>query len=74
MPVHIMGVPANMERIMELARKHGLKVIEDSCQAPFARYQGKAIGTIGDLGCFSFRQVKPLPAEKEELWSEMIRF
>ncbi|WP_339710176.1 DegT/DnrJ/EryC1/StrS family aminotransferase [Cyclobacterium amurskyense] len=60
MPVHIMGVPANMERIMELARKNGLKVIEDSCQAPFARYQGKAIGTIGDLGCFSFQASKAI--------------
>lgn len=60
MPVHIMGVPANMERIMAIARKHDLKVIEDSCQAPFARYQGKAIGLIGDLGCFSFQASKAI--------------
>lgn len=60
MPVHIMGLPANMERIMAIAKKHGLKVIEDSCQAPFARYQGKAIGTIGDLGCFSFQASKAI--------------
>lgn len=60
MPVHIMGVPANMERIMAIAKKHNLKVIEDSCQAPFARYQGKAIGTIGDLGCFSFQASKAI--------------
>ena len=60
MPVHIMGLPANMERIMAIARKHGLKVIEDSCQAPFARYQGKAIGLIGDLGCFSFQASKAI--------------
>jgi len=60
MPVHIMGVPANMERIMAIARKHNLKVIEDSCQAPFARYQGKAIGLIGDLGCFSFQASKAI--------------
>lgn len=60
MPVHIMGVPANMERIMAIARKHNLKVIEDSCQAPFARYQGKAIGVIGDLGCFSFQASKAI--------------
>lgn len=40
MPVHIMGVPANMDRIMELAGKHGLKVIEDSCQAPFCPLSG----------------------------------
>ena len=60
MPVHIMGLPANMERIMAIAKKHGLKVIEDSCQAPFARYQGKAIGLIGDLGCFSFQASKAI--------------
>lgn len=60
MPVHIMGVPANMERIMVIAKKHNLKVIEDSCQAPFARYQGKAIGLIGDLGCFSFQASKAI--------------
>jgi perosamine synthetase len=60
MPVHIMGVPANMERIMAIAKKHNLKVIEDSCQAPFARYQGKAIGMIGDLGCFSFQASKAI--------------
>lgn len=60
MPVHIMGLPCNMERIMAIANKHGLKVIEDSCQAPFSRYQGKAIGTIGDLGCFSFQASKAI--------------
>ncbi len=60
MPVHIMGLPANMERIMAIAQKHKLKVIEDSCQAPFARYQGKAIGLIGDLGCFSFQASKAI--------------
>jgi perosamine synthetase len=60
MAVHIMGLPANMERIMAIAKKHNLKVIEDSCQAPFARYQGKAIGTIGDLGCFSFQASKAI--------------
>lgn len=60
MPVHIMGLPANMERIMALAKKHNLKVIEDSCQAPFVRYQGKAIGLIGDLGCFSFQASKAI--------------
>lgn len=60
MPVHIMGLPADMERIMAIAKKYGLKVIEDSCQAPFARYQGKAIGLIGDLGCFSFQASKAI--------------
>lgn len=60
MPVHIMGVPANMERIMEIAQKHKLKVIEDACQAPFSRYQGKAVGLIGHLGCFSFQASKAI--------------
>ncbi len=58
MPVHIMGQPCNMERIMEIAKKHNLKVIEDSCQALLAEYQGKTIGTIGDMGCFSFQTSK----------------
>jgi perosamine synthetase len=60
MPVHIMGVPCNMERIMAIAKKHNLKVIEDSCQAHFAEYQGKILGTIGDLGCFSFQVSKAI--------------
>jgi perosamine synthetase len=60
MPVHIMGLPANMERIMAIAKKHNLKVIEDACQAPFSRYQGKAVGLIGDLGCISFQASKAI--------------
>ena len=60
MPVHIFGVAANMERIMAIAKKYNLKVIEDACQAPLARYQGKGLGTIGDLGCFSFQASKPI--------------
>ncbi|GAA4440645.1 DegT/DnrJ/EryC1/StrS family aminotransferase [Ravibacter arvi] len=60
MPVHIMGLPANMERIMAIAKKHNLKVIEDACQAPFSRYQGKAVGLIGDLGTFSFQASKAI--------------
>jgi len=59
-PVHIMGMPCNMEKIMALAKKHNLKVIEDACQANFSRYQGKQIGTIGDLGCYSFQASKQI--------------
>lgn len=59
-PVHIMGMPCNMERIMAIAKKHDLKVIEDACQANFAHYHGKQIGTIGDLGCFSFQASKQI--------------
>lgn len=58
MPVHIMGVPANMDAFMAMAKKHNLKVIEDSCQAHLAEYKGKKIGTIGDLGAFSFQESK----------------
>lgn len=60
MPVHIFGVACDMERIMTIAKKHHLKVIEDACQAPLARYQGKGLGTIGDVGCFSFQASKPI--------------
>jgi dTDP-4-amino-4,6-dideoxygalactose transaminase len=59
-PVHIMGMPCNMEKIIALAKKHNLKVIEDACQANFARYQGKQVGAIGDLGCFSFQASKQI--------------
>lgn len=58
MPVHIMGQPCNMQRIMEIAKKYNLKVIEDSCQAILAEYQGKMVGLIGDVGCFSFQTSK----------------
>jgi dTDP-4-amino-4,6-dideoxygalactose transaminase len=58
MPVHIMGVPCNLERIMAIAKKHNLKVIEDACQGHLAEYQGKKLGTIGDLGSFSFQESK----------------
>ncbi len=61
MPVHMMGQPCNMDRIMEIARKHNLKVIEDSCQAQQAIYRGKNVGAIGDLGCFSFQSSKVMP-------------
>ncbi|MGN6507903.1 MAG: DegT/DnrJ/EryC1/StrS family aminotransferase [Chitinophaga sp.] len=60
MPVHIMGLPADMDSIMAIAEKHGLKVIEDACQAALARYRGKALGTIGHLGCFSFQASKSI--------------
>jgi perosamine synthetase len=60
MPVHMMGQPCNMERICQIAKKHNLKVIEDACQAHLAEYQGKKLGTIGDLGCFSFQSSKTI--------------
>ena len=60
MPVHMMGQPADMGRIMEIAKKHDLKVIEDAAQAHLAEYKGKNLGTIGDLGCFSFQSSKTI--------------
>ena len=60
MPVHMMGQPCDMERIMAIAKKHNLNVIEDACQAHLAEYQGKVVGTIGDVGCFSFQSSKVL--------------
>jgi dTDP-4-amino-4,6-dideoxygalactose transaminase len=62
MPVHILGIPADMDRIMAIARKHDLAVIEDACQAWLAEWRGRKCGTIGDLGCFSFQNSKHLPA------------
>lgn len=60
MPIHIMGQPCNMERIMAIAKKHNLRVIEDACQAHLGEYQGKILGTIGDAGCFSFQTTKTI--------------
>jgi dTDP-4-amino-4,6-dideoxygalactose transaminase len=61
MPVHILGLPANMDRINAIAKKHNLLVIEDACQAWMAEWRGKKCGTVGDLGCFSFQNSKHLP-------------
>jgi len=60
MPVHMMGQPCHMDRIMEIANKHNLKVIEDAAQTHLAAYRGKKLGTIGDLGCFSFQSSKTI--------------
>lgn len=61
-PVHIYGLPVDMDSVNSVARKHNLKVIEDACQAWLAEYRGKKTGTLGDLGCFSFQNSKHLPA------------
>jgi dTDP-4-amino-4,6-dideoxygalactose transaminase len=60
MPVHLFGSPAEMAPILEIAKKRGLWVIEDAAQAIGARWQGQAVGTIGDFGCFSFFPSKNL--------------
>ena len=60
MPVHMMGQPCDIERIMQIAKKHNLKVIEDAAQAHLSEYKGKKLGTIGDVGCFSFQSSKTI--------------
>ncbi len=62
MPVHLYGQPADMDPILSIAESHGLSVIEDAAQAIGARYKGKAAGTIGHIGCFSFFPSKNLGA------------
>lgn len=54
MPVHLYGMAANMKQILELAEKHNLRIIEDACQAVGVSYFGKHVGTLGDIGAFSF--------------------
>jgi len=57
-PVHYAGVACEMDAIMEVARQHSLKVIEDAAQGVMARYKGRPLGGIGDLGAFSFHETK----------------
>lgn len=61
-PVHLLGQPADMDPILEVAREHGLFVLEDACQAHGAEYKGARTGSIGDAGCFSFYPGKNLGA------------
>ncbi len=78
--VHLGGLPCEMDEIMKLAKKHGLYVIEDCAQAHGANYKGKSIGTIGDIGAWSFCQDKIMTTGGEggmvttnskELWKKM---
>ncbi len=57
-PVHYAGVSCEMDTIMEIAKRHNLLVIEDAAQGIMASYKGKALGAIGDMGCFSFHETK----------------
>jgi dTDP-4-amino-4,6-dideoxygalactose transaminase len=52
--MHYGGFPCDMDRIMRIAKKHDLKVLEDACHGPLSEYHGKKLGTIGEIGCFSF--------------------
>jgi dTDP-4-amino-4,6-dideoxygalactose transaminase len=62
LPVHLYGQPADMDPILDIARRHDLVVIEDAAQAHGAEYKGKRVGSIGDIGCFSFYPGKNLGA------------
>lgn len=57
-PVHYAGIGCEMDKIMEIAKKHKLLVVEDAAQAFGGKYKGKQLGTIGDFGCFSFHETK----------------
>jgi dTDP-4-amino-4,6-dideoxygalactose transaminase len=61
-PVHLYGQPADMEPLLAIARAHGIAVVEDAAQAVGATYQGKRVGGLGDVGCFSFYPTKNLGA------------
>jgi dTDP-4-amino-4,6-dideoxygalactose transaminase len=54
LPMHYGGFPCNMDSLTEIASRHGLHVVEDAAHAPDSEYQGRRLGTIGDMGCFSF--------------------
>jgi dTDP-4-amino-4,6-dideoxygalactose transaminase len=65
LPVHLYGQPADMDPILDIATRHGLLVIEDAAQAHGAEYKGRRVGSIGDMGCFSFYPGKNLGAYGE---------
>lgn len=62
LPVHLYGQPVDMDPLMEIAENYGLNVIEDACQAHGAKYRNAKVGSIGDIGCFSFYPTKNLGA------------
>src|SRR5205823_2739690 len=65
LPVHLYGQPADMDPILEIARRHHLVVVEDACQAHGAEYKTRRAGSLGDIGCFSFYPGKNLGAYGE---------
>ncbi len=80
LPVHFAGRPCNMDRIMEIARRHDLMVIEDAAHCIEGWYKGKKIGTIGDLTCFSFYVTKSIitgeggmVTTNKEVWADKIK-
>jgi dTDP-4-amino-4,6-dideoxygalactose transaminase len=69
LPVHIHGVPADIDAIAAIAKRHGLLVIEDACQAPGARYKGRPVGSLGDMAAFSLNGTKNFPAGEGGLFA-----
>jgi dTDP-4-amino-4,6-dideoxygalactose transaminase len=61
MPCHILGSPPDLDRIVAIAQKHNIPVVEDAAQAHTTQWKGKKAGTLGTLGCFSFQETKVLP-------------
>lgn len=61
-PIHLYGQPADLGPILEIARRHGIRVIEDCAQVHGGRYEGRPVGSWGDLACFSFYPTKNLGA------------
>ncbi len=59
-PVHIGGAAADLDRLLEIGRKHRIRIVEDACQAHLAQWRGRHVGTLGDTGCFSFQASKNL--------------
>lgn len=68
LPVHIFGAACDMDLIMDIAKKHNLMVIEDDAQAIGCEYKGRKVGTIGDVGCFSFYPTKNLGGQVMAVW------
>ena len=82
MPVHMRGAPCKMDELLAIARKHNLKVIEDTAQADGASYKGRRLGSLGDVGCFSLQFNKIITAGEggmvitndQEIWQRALLY
>jgi 8-amino-3,8-dideoxy-alpha-D-manno-octulosonate transaminase len=82
MPVHMRGVPCQMDELMHIAQRHRLKVIEDTAQADGGSYKGRRLGSIGDVGCFSLQLNKIITSgeggmvitDDDEVWKRAVMF
>ncbi len=82
MPVHMRGAPCRMDELLQVARRHGLKVIEDVAQADGASYKGRRLGSLGDVGCFSLQFNKIITAgeggmvvtNEEQTWKRAVMY